>query len=153
MTRFVWAEKAHVQEIWALVQSTIRAVYPRCYPMEAVEFFCRHHSLERIAEDVEGGGVGVLMHNGQLVGTGACRAEHIARVYVLPQAQGRGYGSLIMERMEQEIAQTYAAAELDASLPALRFYAHRGYAVVRRETIALESGKMLAYEVMRKRLT
>ena len=37
MTRFVWAEKAHVQEIWALVQSTIRAVYPRCYPMEAVE--------------------------------------------------------------------------------------------------------------------
>ena len=48
------------------------------------------------------------------------------RVYVLSAFQGRGYGSLIMEKLEREAARQYAAVRLEASLPACLVLANWG---------------------------
>ncbi len=48
-----------IEKVYELVQDTIRNVYPKYYPKEVVDFFCEHHSLKNVTEDVEAGLVGV----------------------------------------------------------------------------------------------
>jgi hypothetical protein len=57
----------------------------------------------------------------------------------------RASGSLIMDCLEAGTMQQHGAAILDASLPAVCFYEHRGYRTVGH-------GVKLVYEIMEKRL-
>lgn len=148
-------KKATLQEsesIYKLVQDTIKIVYPKYYPKEVVDFFCEHHSLENILRDIENGVVGVLIDNDRMVGTGCYQDNHITRVYVLPEFQGRGYGSFIMEQLEDIIAVEYDKVFLDASLPACHLYEKRGYQTIRHDRWNVENGVVLVYEIMEKEL-
>lgn len=150
---YVTARPEDARRIYELVQATVNAIYPQYYPEEVVEFFRQHHSLERVTVDVEKGQVGLLLKHGRPVGTGSRVENHVTRVFVSPEYQGRGYGSLIMARLEEEIGGEYKCARLDASLAAVRFYEHRGYRTVGHEQIPVGNGKMLVYEVMEKTYT
>lgn len=141
------------EQITELVQNTIGTVYPKYYSKEAVNFFCSLHCKERILEDVKQGSVWVLMENNKIIGTGSCEKNHITRVYVLPQYQRRGYGSYIMQKLEEVIAQNYKKAVLDASLPACRMYEKRGYRTAEHRQWPLENDVVLVYEVMEKACT
>ena len=148
-------KKATLQEsesIYKLVQDTIKIVYPKYYPKEVVDFFCEHHSLENILRDIENGVVGVLIDNDRMVGTGCYQDNHITRVYVLPEFQGRGYGTFIMEQLEDIIAVEYDKVFLDASLPACHLYEKRGYQTIRHDRWNVENGVVLVYEIMEKDL-
>ena len=148
-------KKATLQEsesIYEMVQTTIKTVYPKYYPKEVVDFFCEHHSLENILSDIENGVVGVLVDDDRMVGTGCYQNNHITRVYVLPEFQGRGYGSFIMEQLEDIIAVEYDKVFLDASLPACHFYEKRGYQTIRHDRWDVENGVVLVYEIMEKEL-
>lgn len=148
-------KKATLQEsesIYEMVQTTIKTVYPKYYPKEVVDFFCEHHSLEKILNDIENGVVGVLVDDERMVGTGCYQNNHITRVYVLPEFQGRGYGSFIMEQLEDIIAVEYDKVFLDASLPACRLYEKRGYQTLRHDRWNVENGVVLVYEIMEKKL-
>lgn len=148
-------KKATLQEsesIYEMVQTTIKTVYPKYYPKEVVDFFCEHHSPENILRDIENGVVGVLIDNDRMVGTGCYQDNHITRVYVLPEFQGRGYGTFIMEQLEDIIAVEYDTVFLDASLSACRLYEKRGYQTIRHDRWNVENGVVLVYEIMEKRL-
>lgn len=146
------AAESDTEEILMIVQDTIRTIYPRYYPKEVVDFFCALHCRENISEDIKSGRVGVLRDDGGIVGTGCYREDHITRVYVKPEEQGKGYGSHIMDCLENEIRVRYDKAYLDASLPASRLYEKRGYQTIKHEQWAVENGKVLVYEVMAKPL-
>lgn len=134
-----------------LVQRTIAEVYPHIYAPPVIDFFCRWHDMASIARDIEDGNVGVLTVDGTVVGTGSREEENrISRVYVLPEAEGQGYGSIIMDRLEEEIFETCDACEVDAAVPAAIFYERRGYRTVEHRTHDIGDGETLVYEVMRK---
>lgn len=139
-------------KIYALVQETIKTVYPKYYPKEVVAFFCALHSADNIGLDIAKQTVGMLFDGEVFVGTGTCKENHITRVFVLPTYQQRGYGGYIMERLEGEVFEQYDKVCLDASLPACQFYEKRGYATVRHETWGCENGVVLVYGVMEKGL-
>lgn len=142
----------HAEQVYALVQKTITVIYPRYYPAEIVKFFCKLHSEERIRRDIEKGNVSVLFLNHKLIGTGSCQEDHITRVYVDPEYQGKGYGSFLMQRLEDEIALHYDTAHLDASRPAYHLYEKRGYMTVRQGHCDVENGVFLDYEIMERNL-
>ncbi len=48
--------------------------------------------------------------------------NHITRVYVLPEYQRKGYGTLIVKNIEAQISEKFDKAYLDASLPAAALY-------------------------------
>ena len=96
--------------------------------------------------------MGILLADHVLVGTGSYQDNHITRVYVHPDVQGRGYGSSIMQKLEQEIALHYDSALLDASLPASGLYERRGYHTIKHEKWNLENDVVLVYEIMEKPL-
>ena len=149
---YIQATKEHAEKTYRLVQKTITTVYPKYYPQEVVDFFCQLHSKGNILNDISNGYVGILQHDGQLVGTGSRQDNHITRVYVDPMLQKQGYGSYIMQTLEDEIALHYDTAYLDASLPASHMYETRGYVTVAHKQWTVENGVVLVYEVMQKRL-
>ncbi|MBO5144065.1 MAG: GNAT family N-acetyltransferase [Lachnospiraceae bacterium] len=138
--------------VFDIVQNTVTTIYPKYYPKEVVEFFCELHNRENIAKDIENGNVGILMDNNQIVGTGSHEENHITRVYVLPKFQGKGYGSFIMQCLEDEISAKYHTVLLDASLPASHLYEQRGYRTVMHKKWLVENDVVLVYEVMEKAL-
>lgn len=151
--RYIPAMSEDILRIYEIVQETIQTVYPKYYPSEVVDFFCAHHSMENITEDVNKGKVGVLYVEDEMVGTGSFTGGHITRVYVLPKHQGKGCGTFIMHSLEMEIAKQYDKAELDASLPAAQLYEKMGYRTVRHEKFPVENEAILAYEIMEKQLS
>lgn len=166
--KYIKASEENIDEIFDIVQNTVREIYPKYYPREVVDFFCELHGRENIAKDInywcssasedcdmqgrKKGSAGILIADNKIVGTGSYEDNHITRVYVLPEFQGKGYGSFIMQCIENEISQKYSTVLLDASLPASRLYERRGYRTVRHERLSLENGVFLVYEVMEKSL-
>jgi GNAT superfamily N-acetyltransferase len=115
-----------------------------------VDFFGRLHSLENITKDIEEGRIDVLLVDGEVVGTGSRIDDHITRVYVLPEHEGKGYGSIIMDHLEAEIFNEYDKCDLDASLPATLFYEHRGFKTVEHKKHDIGDGEVMIYEIMNK---
>ncbi|MDE6111732.1 MAG: GNAT family N-acetyltransferase [Eubacterium sp.] len=139
-------------EIYNLVQQTIKAIYPKYYPQEVVDFFCELHSVDNIRKDIKKQTVFTLYDNDDLVGTGCLSENHITRVYVLPEYQGKGYGTYIIKQLESEIKKEYDCAVLDASLPAVMLYEKLGYNTVNHNKYPVENNVVLVYEVMEKKL-
>ena len=129
------------ERICYIVQHTKEVVYPDYYTQAVVEFFGRLHSFDNIKIDIEQGRIYGHTEN------------HITRVYVLPEYQGQGFGTLIMDELEKEIFLHFEDCELDASLPACIFYEDRGYKTVKHIKYEIGDGKFMIYEIMKKRRT
>ena len=148
--KYVKATNDLIESVCNLVQNTIKTVYPTYYPLEVVDFFCELHSKENITNDISSGNLYVLYDNDILVGTGSFRENHITRVYVSPEHQGRGYGTYIINQLEKSIKGSFDVAVLDASLPAVMLYEKLGYKTVKHCQYKLDKGAVLIYEVMQK---
>ena len=81
------AKNRDAQQVYALVQGTIKEVYPKYYLKEIVDMFCEFHSYENIIKDIEAGNTYILVENEKIIGTGTKNGNHITRVYFLPQYQ------------------------------------------------------------------
>ncbi len=151
--KHIEAKTEDCAQIYALVQETIRTVYPKYYPEEVVDFFSKLHSTDNIGQDIANRTVTLFYEGETLIGTGTCKEEHITRVFVLPGYQGQGYGGQIMQYLEEKAAKRYDKVCLDASLPACQFYERRGYVTRRHEIWECENGVVLVYGIMEKLLT
>lgn len=149
---FKLANNQDMEQIYKLVQETIKAVYPKYYLKEIVEMFCEHHSRENVLKDIHALNTYILLENDEIIGTGTKKENHITRVYVLPEFQKKGYGSFIMKQLEAIIKQRYDYANVDASLPACNLYAHLGYQTVDHGTWKCKNDVIQVYEIMKKQL-
>ncbi len=149
---FVLVNMQDTEKVYKLVQETIKSVYPKYYLQEIVDMFCEFHSRENIMKDIMDGNVYVLLDDGELIGTGTKKENHITRVYVLPKFQKKGYGTFIMNRLEELIGKNYDYADIDASLPACRLYAHLGYQTVDHGIWECKNNVIQVYEIMKKQL-
>ena len=88
------AEPEDTNAIYGMVQDTIKIVYPKYYLPEIVDMFCEYHNKENISEDIKSEITYVLLENNKIIGTGTIKENHITRVYVLPDFQGKGYQTI-----------------------------------------------------------
>ncbi|WP_297566818.1 GNAT family N-acetyltransferase [uncultured Faecalibaculum sp.] len=146
------ADMDMADEIRRVLQITIQTVYPRYYPKEVVDFFCRHHSLEHVLNCIQTGNMRVVMEGERILGVGALDGNHITGLYVLPECQGTGCGTRLMEALEKEISRICRTAVLEASLPGMMLYEHRGYRTIGHGMLNLEHEICLVYEIMEKEL-
>ena len=147
---FELAKKQDAEQIYELVQETIKAVYPKYYLKEIVDMFGEYHSPENILRDIEDGNTYILLENKEIIGTGTKRENHITRVYVLPKFQKQGYGTYIMMQLEDRIKEKYDYVDIDASLPACNLYANLGYQTVDHGIWECRNGVIQVYEIMKK---
>lgn len=133
-----------------IVKNTIETIYPNYYPKGAVEFFLSHHSDDAIKNAIINGTVYLIHDDDKIVGTGSIEGNEIKRLFILPQYQGKGYGTGIMNELEKIIFSNYPEACVDASLPAYEMYVHRKYVPVEYHRIKTENGHYLCYHLMKK---
>lgn len=146
------ANTEDAKEICEIAQDTIRKVYPKYYLPEIVDMFCELHNEDNIGADIKNESVYVILENNKIIGTGTIKENHITRVYVLPEFQGKGFGTFIMKKLEEEIGKQYDKAELDASLPACKLYYNLGYKTIDHGILECAGGVILVYEIMEKKL-
>ncbi|MFC1591585.1 GNAT family N-acetyltransferase [Thermodesulfobacteriota bacterium] len=141
------------EEVKRLIDTTIDICYTRDYSEAVAAYFKQLHSADRIARDAEKGYTVVLEVEGLLIGTGTLVGDHVFRVFVDPQFQRRGYGRLIMDKLEQK-ARSSGVAEitLDVALNAVQFYHQLGYRFSEEAFLDAGDGQRLAYHVVKKRL-
>ena len=113
----VTAKKEDLEIVRKITRSTIKSIYPRYYPVGAVEFFLMHHSDEHIMTDISDGKVFLLFEHGVPVATVTVSANNINRLFVLPEFQHRGYGKTLLDFAEKKILQSYECVQIDASFP------------------------------------
>lgn len=150
--KYIKATSDMVNDIQNVLHTSIKTIYPKYYPKEIVDFFCRHHSREHILDGIGSENMGVLVCGDMIVGTGCFDGNHITGVYVLPSYQNQGCGSYIMNCLEKKIVKTYNTAVLEASLPAVCLYEHRGYKTIGHGIYEFENDVKLVYEIMEKKL-
>lgn len=137
----------------SLIQITIDACYPKVYPKEAVQFFKDWHCDEKILKDAKEGYT-ILLHKGtRIVGTGTIVDDQVMRVFVAPAFQRRGFGRLIMRKLEERaVSAGIDVVKLDASLPSKTFYDSLGYIVLEKAFREVENNKRLDFYKMEKTL-
>lgn len=136
--------------ITELVRETIKAVYPKYYPAGAVEFFLAHHKPEKIASDIGAGKVYVTERDGIIVGTVTIDGNEIARLFVEPSQQGKGYGGQLIDFAENMIFGYSETIRLDSSLPAKAIYIKRDYKEKEYCKILTDNGDYLCFDIMEK---
>lgn len=134
----------------AIVRETIQKIYPHYYPVGAVQFFLDLHSAVKIEKAMSSEEIYFAMVQGNIVGTGSIRRNEICRLFILPEYQGKGYGSRLMDLLEERIFENYPKVHVDASFPAENMYLKRGYQIVSYEKIETENGDFLCYHTMEK---
>lgn len=144
-------KRADLAEIKSLIDRTIETCYSGIYCEEAVKFFKDWHSGEKILNSAKKGYTIILEKDGRIIGTGTIVCDEIVRVFVAPAYQNRGFGKLLMKRLEN-IAHTgrIETVRLDASLPSKKFYDSLGYVALEKTFRAVENHKKLDYYKMQK---
>ena len=146
------AQQSDLDLVKKITQTTINSIYPHYYPAGAVKFFLDHHSDENISADVANGIVFLCADTeNNIVGTVTIKENEIARLFVLPEYQGKGHGKELMDFAESEIYKLYREIILDASLSSKAIYLKRGYSETGYHTIQTENGDHLCYDVMKKK--
>jgi diamine N-acetyltransferase len=82
-------------------------------------------------------------------------ATKLHKIYVLPQAQGKGVGKVLMDYVISTALQHRNDALLlnvNRSNPALRFYQKVGFAIIAEEDIPIGNGYLMEDYVMEKKL-
>lgn len=139
------------EQVAAIVKETIQKVYPHYYPSGAVQFFLDLHSEARIEEVMYSEEIYLVVVRGNVIGSGSIRKNEICRLFILPEYQGKGYGSRLMDLLEARIFEKYPKVHIDASFPAESMYLRRGYQIISYEKIETENGDFLCYHTMEKR--
>lgn len=141
-----------VETVYNIVRASIKSVYPKYYPEEAVIFFLEHCSREKIMDDIKNNSVGILYDSEIPVGTGCSAGDNITMVYVHPEHQRKGFGTYIVRQLENEISKKYRTVKLDASIPSGHLLDNLGYKTVEHCRTECADNVFLIHEVMEKNL-
>lgn len=135
-----------------LVLRSIDGTYPEYYSEGVVRFFRDLHCEDNIRRDTETGEMYLFYDGEEAVATGCVIENHIGRLFVIPEAQGKGFGWRIMDFLEERIAAShYDTAILQPSLPAYGMYVKRGYRPVKNRQDVIE-GEILYFQDVVKQL-
>jgi GNAT superfamily N-acetyltransferase len=139
-------------DVKRLIDRTIGISYPGMYPQEAIDYFLSYHTAEHILEDAERGCT-LVLETDQITGTGTLLGSTIKRVFVNPSCHRRGFGTLLMQALENEaLCRGIGKVDLSASLPSKLFYDTLGYGTECEAYIPVQNGKHLKYYEMVKDL-
>ena len=145
------ATKEQIAIVQSIAYETINTIYPNYYPKGVVNFFLNHHCIENILQDIEKNNVYLLSENGYYFGTGSIDENYMGRVFILKEYQRKGYGSHLMDFLEEQIFSKYDSILLNSSLPAFNFYLKRGYMPFTYNEEMVENDCVLCYHTMIKK--
>lgn len=141
-----------LETVKRLIYKTIDISYHEVYPEEAIEYFKDYHSEEHILNDARVGYTIILDFSEKIIGTGTLLGMNIRRVFIDPSYQRRGFGKLVMHKLEEQaFANGISILDLSASLVSKRFYDSLGYVTQKGDYIPVRNKQKLSYYAMVKK--
>lgn len=118
-----------------LICTTLKISNGKDYPPAFIEESIRDHSPALIAARAKEGHFYVAVDGEKIIGCGgitgywgSTEESYLTSIFVLPEEQGKGVGSLIVNRLEADDYFRRAwRTEVGSSLTAVRFYRKMGY--------------------------
>ena len=112
----------------ALIATTMRESNARDYPADRLEALIAYFTPEKLQVLAQERDCLVALHDRTVIGTAAREGNELATFFVLPEHQGKGVGSRLLERLERRARGAgISQLRVDASLTGASFYEHRGY--------------------------
>jgi len=143
-----------LESVHRMVIEVVNACYSSVYPAGALELYKQFHSPENILNDTHTGYCVVAENGGEIVGTGTLLADWVRRVYVNPDYQKTGIGSMIYQSLENRAMSIQIPhLRLSASLIARAFWESKGYVFEREESIPTPNNEKLTFYLMNKDLS
>lgn len=139
------ANEDTIESLKEIIHITINAIYSKYYSKGVVDFFLKHHSYVNIKNSIIDETVLLLYSGATLIGTGSLKENEIKRVFILPEYQFRGMGTILMDTLEGLVLKKHDSVELDASLPGYEFYLNRGYSPIKYNKIITDDEDVLCY--------
>lgn len=123
------------EEVASLVAKTLKTSNSKDYSPEYIEDNISSHSAKVLIDRAAWGHMYVVCDQEKIVGCGAIAGywgstteSILLTIFVLPEYQGRGIGSLIIHTLEQdEYFLRAKRIEIPASITAVEFYRKMGY--------------------------
>ena len=142
-----------LQAVKSLIDETIEVSYS-VYPHEVIAHWMRdHHSRERILSEARDGYATVLEYEGRIAGTGTLSGANIRGVFIHPSCQRRGFGKLIMHKLEEQAsANGIVTLELTSTLISKRFYDSLGYETLKEDHFSAGTKRKFRYYRMIKKI-
>ena len=122
-------------ETSGVIAKTLKVSNSKDYSKEYIEANIVSHSAEILIERAKEGHMYVVCDDSQIIGCGAIAGywgstteSILLTIFVLPEYQGKGIGSKIIETLEQdEYFLRAKRIEIPASISAVEFYRKMGY--------------------------
>ncbi len=141
-----------MNSVYKIVNKTINEIYYKYLSNAIIDYFFDLHSEEKILNDIKNQNVYVFQDHGETFATATCEENLIKRLYVLPEFEGNGYGSSIMDFLENKISANYAYSLVDGVDSSMKFYLKRGYYTIDNIITDVGNQQQFYYERLRKDL-
>ena len=108
--------------------STCYATFPPTYRQHWMD---DHHSVDQILAEATEGLTLVIEYRGNIIGTGNIVSNRIQSVIIHPDFQQQGYGTELVQRLEQYARnKRISVVQLSALTPARPFFERLGYQTI-----------------------
>ncbi|MFZ1753584.1 MAG: GNAT family N-acetyltransferase [Caldilineaceae bacterium] len=140
---------ADAEAVSAIIRETMRVSNSADYLLEQLQPLIDYFSPAKVEQINRTRTCLVAEENGQLVATAGLEENEVVTFFVLPDQQGQGIGSALLQQLEAYArAQGIPALRLDASLTGKPFYARHGFQLT-GDVVAGTAGPQVS---MRKQL-
>lgn len=167
MSSSIYIVPAEVQH-FSVIQTIARNTWPHTFgailsPQQIDYMLNWMYSLSSIEEQVKKGHVFLLATDGkeyygyasyEMNYKGTAKVK-VHKIYILPTAQGKGVGRLLMDAIAETAKQhkaTHLALNVNRENPAIKFYERYGFEIVGSEDIDIGNGYLMEDYAMEKKL-
>ena len=136
-----------------LIDRNITTCYAS-YPIKFRRHWMDEHQPQQhlLTESTEGYTL-LIERNRQMIGTGTLLQDKIKRVFIHPEYQRKGYGIILMQKLEQQArTNTIKTIRISATPPSKPFFERLGYKLISEHNFKDENLKRFQYYRMAKEI-
>jgi N-acetylglutamate synthase-like GNAT family acetyltransferase len=142
-----------INAIQSLMEETISTCYAT-FPLAYRQHWMNdHHSVDQILQEATEGLTLVMDCEGRIMGTGNITGNTIQSIIIRPDMQRQGYGTELLQRLEQYARNNRISVLLLSALtPSRPFFIRLGYHTTSEQYFKAENLRQFKYFIMEKRL-
>jgi len=134
-----------------VIKKSFRSIISKNYTKESVEDQIKENSPKKILEKAKKVKYFVAVEKGKILGFGGYNEEKIHTFFVLPEMQGKGIGSKILERVLSEAKREgIKSLKCWATFNAENFYAVFGFKKRKKFTLKTKNSSISFMEMTKK---